>query len=160
MGALADAHKRFQPFIGTFAAEVKLWMGPGEPQVSTGVMENALDLDGRFLRQTYTGDPGDGAFPNFEGRGFWGYNTVTNKYEGFWIDTASTVMQHEVGDVDASGKTWVMIGEMTNPQTGQPMKKRSVITLKDDDHNKLEMFFSGPDGGQSKGMEINYTRKG
>ena len=159
MGALADAHKRFEPFVGTFAAEVKLWMGPGEPQVSTGVIKNALDLDGRFLRQTYKGDPGDGEFPNFEGRGFWGYNTVTNKYEGFWIDTASTVMQHEVGDVDESGKVWAMIGEMTNPQTGQPMKKRSVITLKDDDHNKLEMFFCTPDGGEVKGMEINYTRK-
>ena len=159
MGALADAHKKLGPFVGTFSAEVKLWMGPGEPQVSTGVMENALDLDGRFLRQTYQGDPGDGPFPNFEGRGFWGYNTVTKKYEGFWIDSASTAMQNEVGDVDESGKVWTMMGEMTNPQTGQPMKKRSVITLQDNDHHKLEMFFSGPDGGESKGMEINYTRK-
>ena len=122
-------------------------------------MENALDLDGRFLRQTYKGDPGDGPFPNFEGRGFWGYNTVTKKYEGFWIDSASTAMQNEVGDVDESGKVWTMIGEMTNPQTGQPMQKRSVITLQDNDHHKMELFFSGPDGGESKGMEINYTRK-
>ena len=167
MGALADAHKKFGPFVGTFAAEVKLWMGPGEPEISTGVMENTLDLDGRFLRQTYKGDPGNGPFPNdisdmsfFEGRGFWGYNTVTNKYEGFWIDSASTGMQKEVGDVDDSGKVWTMIGEMVNPQNGQPIKKRSVITLKDNDCHKMEMFFSGPDGGQSKGMEINYTRKG
>ena len=159
MGALADAHKKLDAFVGTFTAEVKLWMGPGEPHVSTGMMENALDLDGRFLRQTYKGDPGDGPFQNFEGRGFWGYNTVTKKYEGFWIDSASTGMQNEVGDVDDSGKVWTMSGEMTNPQTGQPMKKRSVITLQDNDHHKMEMFFSGPDGDESKGMEINYTRK-
>ena len=49
MGALADAHKKFAPFVGTFAAEVKLWMGPGEPEISTGVMENTLDLDGRSV---------------------------------------------------------------------------------------------------------------
>lgn len=159
MGALGDAHKKLDPFVGTFAAEVKLWMGSGEPHVSTGVIENALDLDGRFLRQTYRGDPGDSPFPNFEGRGYWGYNTVTNKYEGFWIDSASTAMQNEVGDVDESGKVWTMIGEMTNPQSGQVMKKRSVITLQDNDHHKMEMFFSGPDGDESKGMEINYTRK-
>ena len=159
MGALAEAHKKLDPFVGTFSAEVKLWMGPGEPHISTGVMENTLDLEGRFLRQTYKGDPGDGPFPNFEGRGFWGYNTVTNKYEGFWIDSASTAMQNEVGDVDDAGRVWIMIGEMTNPQTGQPMQKRSVVTLQDNDRHKMEMFFSGPDGGESKGMEINYTRK-
>ncbi len=159
MGALDDAHKNFEPFVGTFRAEVKMWMGPGEPFISTGTMTNTSDLGGRFLRQEYKGDKNDGPFPNFEGRGFWGYNTVTKKYEGFWIDSASTAMQNEVGDVDDSGTVWTMIGEMTNPQTGQPMKKRSVVTLQDDDHPKMEMFFSGPDGGESKGMEINYTRK-
>ena len=51
MGALEDAHKRFEPFVGTFKAEVKMWMGPGEPHVSTGVMINTLDLGGRFLKQ-------------------------------------------------------------------------------------------------------------
>ena len=52
-------------------------MGPGDPMVTTGVMENTLALGGRFLRQDYTGDPSDGPFSNFEGRGYWGYNTVT-----------------------------------------------------------------------------------
>ena len=159
MGALTDAHKKLESFVGTFAAEVKLWMGPGEPHISTGVMENALDLGGRFLRQTYTGDPGDGPFPDFAGRGFWGYNSVTNKYEGFWIDTASTFMQNETGDVDESGKVWNMASEMVDPKTGQPMKKRSVITLQDNDHHRMEMFFDMPDVGECKGMEINYSRK-
>lgn len=158
MGELDDAHKKLETFVGSFTAEVKLWMGPGEPMVSTGVMENALDLGGRFLRQTYTGDPGDGPFPDFAGRGFWGYNTVTKKYEGFWIDTASTFMQNETGDVDASGKVWTMLGEMTDPKSGQPMKKRSVITLQDNDHHRMEMFFTTPQG-EFKGMEISYSRK-
>lgn len=159
MGALDDAHKKFEGFVGRFAAEVKLWMGPGEPMVSTGVMENTLDLGGRFLKQVYTGDPGDGPFPDFAGRGFWGYNTVTKKYEGFWIDTASTSIQTESGSVDASGKVWTMVGETTNPQTGEAMKKRSVITLVDTDHHRMEMYFGTPDGGEGKGMEINYTRQ-
>ncbi|MCZ6697550.1 MAG: DUF1579 domain-containing protein [Planctomycetota bacterium] len=158
MGALDDAHKNFEPFVGTFRAEVKMWMGPGEPFVSTGAMTNTFDLGGRFLRQEYKGDKNDGPFPDFEGRGFWGYNTVTKKYEGFWIDTASTFMQHETGDLDASGKAWTMVGECTNPQTGQPMQKRSVITLQDNDHHSMAMYFPGPDGQEVKGMEINYTR--
>ena len=158
MGTLAEQHKRFDAFVGTFKAEVKLWMGPGEPHVSTGVMTNSMDLGGRFLRQIYKGDQSDGPFPNFEGRGYWGYNTVTNEYEGFWIDSASTFMQNETGQVDASGKVWTMTGQMTDPQTGQPMQKRSITTLEDRDHHCIEMFFKGPDGNEFKAMEISYSR--
>ncbi len=157
MGAPGEAHSRLEPFVGTFQGEVKIWMGYGEPMVSTGTMVSAFDLEGRFVSQTYTGHANDGPFPNFEGRGFWGYNTITNKYEGFWIDTASTVMQTDSGDVDDAGKVWTMIGEVPNPQTGQSMKKRSVITLQDNDHHSIEMYFETPDG-EFKTMEITYTR--
>lgn len=158
IGLPVQEHQRFEPFAGTFKTECKMWMGPDEPFVSTGVMTNKLDLGGRYLRQNYKGDQSDGPFPNFEGRGYWGYNTVINKYEGFWIDTASTFMQTEAGDVDASGKTWTMVGTMTDPQTGQPLQKRTVISLHDNDHHSMQMFFSGPDGNEFKGMEIHYRR--
>lgn len=155
--ATTEDHKKLEPFVGTFEAEVKLWMGPGDPFVSTGMMTNTMDLGGRFLKQVYTGDAADGPFPSFEGRGFWGYNTSTKKYEGFWIDNASTFMQTESGDLDASGKVWTMLGEVTDPQSGGTMKKRSVITLKDNDHHSMEMYFTTPEG-EAKGMEINYER--
>ena len=158
MNALADAHAKFEPFVGTFTSQVTMWMGPGDPMVSTGVMVNSLDLGGRFLRHDYKGDPNDGPFTNFAGRGFWGFNTVTNKYEGFWIDNASTLMQNEVGEVDASGKVWTMIGHVANPQTGKPMRKKSVITLHDRDAHTMEMYFEGPDGSDHKAMEITYRR--
>ena len=83
---------------------------------------------------------------------------MTKEYEGFWIDSASTSMGHESGQVDAAGKVWTMTGQMTDPQSGQPMEKRSVITLEDNDHNSLEMFFKGPDGNEVKAMEIRYAR--
>ena len=35
-----EAHERLKPFEGTFAAEVRMWVGPGDPHVSTGVMVN------------------------------------------------------------------------------------------------------------------------
>ncbi len=158
MSAPTEQHKRFEPFAGTFKADVKLWMGSGDPVVSAGVMTNTLILGGRFLQQVYKGDPESGPFPDFEGRGFWGFNKAKNKYEGFWIDTASTQMQTEVGDVDDTGRVWTMVGEMIDP-TGNTIKKRSVITVEDNDHQKIEMFFSGPDGNEFKAMEIRYERK-
>ena len=158
LAAPTEEHERLAAFVGTFRSEVKMWMGPGEPMVTTGTMVNELDLGGRFLRQTYEGDASDGPFPSFAGRGYWGYNTVDGRWEGFWIDTASTVMQTEAGTLDAGGRVWTMEGTMTNPQTGKPVVKRSVITLVDEDHHTMEMYFETPDG-ESKGMEIRYRRE-
>jgi hypothetical protein len=156
MSAPAEEHARLRPFVGTFRAEVKIWMGPGDPMISTGTMTNTMDLGGRFLRQDYKGDPGGGPFPDFEGRGFWGYNKSTQHYEGFWIDTASTIMQNESGSVDDSGRVWTMIGEIPDGSGGKTTK-RSVITVQDDDHHSMEMYFD-KDGQELKGMEIRYTR--
>lgn len=157
VGATTAEHDRLAAFAGIFRAEVRLWMGPGEPMVSTGTMVNEPDLGGRFLKQTYTGDPHDGPFPEFEGRGYWGFNTVSGRYEGFWIDNASTMMQIEHGQVDESGRIWTMTGEMPNPATGRTMTKRSVITLEGDDNHRMEMYFDTGEGEQ-KSMEIRYTR--
>jgi len=150
-------HKRLEPFAGKFRAVVKLWMGPGDPMVSTGLMTNTFDLGGRFLRQDYKGDPHDGPFPSFEGRGFWGYNDVSKRYEGVWLDNASNMIQFETGEIDATGKVWTMEGRIPSPQTGQPMIKRSVITLVDRDRHEMEMFFV-TDGRETKAMAIAYER--
>lgn len=158
MPTAGPEHKRLKPFEGKFRSQVKMWMGPGDPTVSTGTMINSFELSGLYLQQDYVGDHSDGPFPGFEGRGFWGYNTGTGKYEGFWIDNCSTAMQLESGSVDAAGKVWQMTGEMLCAQTKQVFQKRSVITLKDNDHHKMEMYFTGPDGQESKCMEIDYER--
>jgi hypothetical protein len=151
-------HQLIKPFEGKFRATVRIWMGPGEPLVSTGTMNNEFQLSGLYLHQDYVGDASDGPFQNFEGKGYWGYNDTQKRFEGFWIDNASSIMQFEFGQVDASGKIWSMSGELIRPGTPQPMKKRSVITLQDDDHHKMEMYFTMPDAPEMKSMEIDYER--
>ena len=149
-------HELLKPFLGTFRAEVQLWMGPGDPMVSTGTMTNELVLDGRYVRQDYVGDPNDGPFPSFKGHGFWGYNRMARRFEGYWIDNASTIMQLETGSVDESGKVWTMTSEIVDSQGGT-MSRRSVITLMDDDHHSIESFFT-KEGKEFKAMEIQYER--
>lgn len=150
-------HERLDAFVGKFRAEVKMWMGPGDPMVSTGTMTSTRELDGRFLCQEYVGDPGPGPFPNFRGKGLFGYNDLTERYEGVWIDNASNVMQTETGILDESGKVWTMEGSMPCASTGKTTKKRSVLTVRDRDHHSLEMYFEN-EGGMHKGMEIRYAR--
>ncbi len=157
LAAPNEEHTRLEAFVGKFTAEVKIWMGPGEPMVTTGVMTNSMDLGGRFLRQTYQGDDVEGPFPSFAGRGYWGYNKTDQRWEGFWIDTGSTVMQFEHGQVDESGSVWTLTGEMTDPITGQSMVKSSVITLIDPDHHSIEMYYETPEA-KTKGLEIHYRR--
>ena len=116
-------------------------------------MTNSWVLGNRFLHQAYKSDPG--AHP-FEGIGYFGYNNVTGKYEGFWIDSMSTGMMTEVGD--CAGTTWTMTGEGEFPVPGSRFQKRSVITVNGPDRHTLEMYFKGPDGNEFKNMEIVYTR--
>ncbi len=157
--AVTDHHRALSPFAGEFTAEVKFWMGPGEPRVWAGVMVNEWDLGGTFLKQTYTGDSDPNApFSIFEGRGYWGFNTTTGRYEGFWIDTASTMMQTETGEYDPSNRRWTMHSAFIHPETGAPMTKRSVFTLLSDDEHLIESFYLTPDGGEFKVMEIRFVR--
>lgn len=155
--APVEEHEHFAQFVGTWKAEVSMWMGPGEPMESTGMMVNSLDLGGRYLKQDYKGDATEGPFPNFEGRGFWGFNDVTRKFEGFWIDNASNQMSVERGEYSAATKSWTMLGEMAMPGGGA-VQKRSVITVLGEDEHTMEMFMTGPDGQEGKVMHIHYSR--
>ena len=144
-------HERLRAFEGVFKAVVKMYCGPGEPMVSTGVMTNTMVLGGRFLEHVYKDDSG-----MFEGRGYWGYNTASDCYEGIWIDNMSTMIQIEIGHAD--GDTWNMSGTSTDPGSGKPMATRSVTTLSGPDEHGIEMFCRIGDGEEFKSMEIHYTR--
>ncbi|MEM8836131.1 MAG: DUF1579 family protein [Planctomycetota bacterium] len=159
MAAPAEQHELLKKFEGTFKSEVRMWFEPGgEPHVSTGTMVNELDLGGRFLKQTYTGDPNEGPFPAFEGRGYFGFNKTTNEFEGFWIDNAVTSMSTEQGRVNADCTRWEMHTDMQCPMSGEPMKRRSVCIWKDADHHVMEMYHTAEGHPETKSMEIRYER--
>ncbi len=158
MARPAPQHALLEPFVGTFRARVRLWTGPGEPMETTGTMVNALDLGGRYLRHEYQGDAVEGPFPAFAGRGYMGFNKATGRFEGFWIDNASTMMQVETGEVDADGTTFTMRSELTLPGSGGRIVKRSVIRVLGRDRHTMTSWFAGPDGNETKSMEIEYER--
>jgi hypothetical protein len=153
----SDGHKALEVFKGTWDAHVKFWMDPSAPpDESDGVMTNTWVLGGRYLEQSYKGMTFGS---QFEGRGYFGFNNGSRKYEGFWIDTASTCMSHEVGAYDAASKTWTMIGSFANPADGSEGTKRTTFKIKSPDEHIMESFFPGPGGKEIKMMEIVYKRK-
>ena len=147
-----DQHGLLRQFEGAWKAEVKMWMGPGEPQVSTGTMTNTLILNGLFLEHDYRDDAG-----MFQGKGTWGYNTLDKRWEGQWLDTMASWMQLEQGHHDPATNSWHMVGQMTDPGTGQILIKRSLIRVVDENTHVMEMYFTTP-LGENKGMEITYRR--
>jgi len=154
MAAPAPEHRNLDVFVGEWDAEVKMWMGPGEPHVSHGVMVNAWVLGNRWVEQKYEGTGYD-----FKGQGLFGFNKTTGKYEGLWIDTCSTFMQTDTGDYDATSKTFTMTSRMLCPQSKEEMAKRSVIKVHSPDKHSMEMYFQAEGQPETKCMEITYTRR-
>ena len=160
-GTLTAAHELLVRFAGTWRAEVKMWMGPGpgtgaEPMISHGTMVNTLIFGGTFIEHDYTDDSG-----MFAGRGFFGYNTIEERWESVWLDTMATFMMTERGSYDAESRSWTMTDELKDPGSGHMMRKRSVVTLHGDGSHSMETWFTptaGENAGiESKCMEIVYT---
>ena len=161
MGRTTEEHDLLKSFEGEWNSTVKMFCGPpgAEPSVSHGVMHNEMDLGGKFLKQTYEDNAG-----HFSGRGYWGFNTTDDRWEGFWIDSMTTMFTLEQGGYDAGTKTWTMNGTMTDPTSppGEPrgMTRRSVIRVVSADEHVMEMYHA-PEGKpeeESMGMEITYLR--
>ncbi len=152
-----EQHKKLDVLIGTFDTRVKMWMDPSKPaEESSGTSENRWVLGNRYVEQrfegTFMGQP-------FSGLGYTGYDNITKKYIGTWMDTGSTGMMTSTGTADPSGKVMTFTGSMVDPVTGKLCNYTSKVTFADNDHHTMEMW--GPDaaGKNYKMMEITYVRK-
>ena len=140
---------------GHWDATAKMWMGPGEPEVSTGVSENRMILGGRFLLQDFEGMV---MGRPFKGMGLTGFDNVSGKFASVWVDSMGTGMMTGSGSLDASGKVLRSVDRYNDPTVKGPKETRDVLTLVDDDTIVMEMFEKGPDGKEVKTMEITYRR--
>ena len=157
MGAPGEPHKKLEGLAGTWDAKVTSWMAPGKPPIeSSGVSQSKMTMGGRFLEErfegTFMGQP-------FTGLGYTGYDNVTKKYVGTWMDSMGTGVMTSTGTMGADGKSYVMTASMPDPTTGKMTTMKEKLTVTDADHHTFEMWGAGPDGKSFKMMEIAYTRK-
>src|SRR6266851_4107496 len=141
-GTPGDAHKKLEAVVGTFDVKMKMWMDPTKPaEESTGSSENSWVLGGHYVEMkyqgTFMGQP-------FSGIGYQGYDNVTKKYIGTWMDTGSNGIMMSSGTM--SGKVLSTSGSMADPMTGKTQKLTSKVTVDDNDHHTMEMWGPGPDG--------------
>lgn len=160
LGAPGESHKRLEPLVGKWELDIRTWMSPdAPPDVSKGKCEWKWILGGRQLQQDITGPGPTPNAPPFHGLGLLGYDNMKKQYHYFWFDDMWTGVMIGYGTADASGKVITVSGEGPDPLTGQLNKKwRGVIKIENNDKNTYEMYSTGPDGKESKDMEIVFTR--
>jgi len=150
-------HAALAKMAGTWDANVKAWMSPDQPPMeSKGVCEESMIMGGRYLQQTFHGEM---MGQPFEGMGYTGYDNVTQKYIGFWMDGMSTAWMTSTGTASADGKTFTFTGDMSDAMTNRVLPNKQVVSFPDDNHMHFELWAPGPDGKDMKWIEIAYTRK-
>lgn len=155
-GRPGPGHKALEHFVGNWKAEVKCWMEPnGEPHASKATAKGSWIMNGRFLQEDFQGEM---MGKQFHGRSVLGYDNTKQTFNSVWISDMQTSMFATVGKGEKDNKVITLKGTSSCPGTGRtdvPMKV--VLRILGPDKHTFEMF-DGSDGGDSKTMEITYTR--
>ena len=113
-------------------------------------------MDGRFLIEKVKSEA-DGM--EFLGFGISGYDNLTNKYIGTWLDNMGTGITRSQGTASTDGKVINYKGELPDYLNGNYKVTRTVETNVDDDNFVIIMYDTTPDGQEFKMMEMTYKRK-
>jgi hypothetical protein len=149
-----EGHKKLEALAGKFSVKSKMWMDPSKPpEESDGSTERKWIMGNRYLQENYQGKS---MGQPFDGMGIQGYDNVTKKYFGSWLDSGSTGMTLARGTMN--GNTIKYKGMMPDPMAGKEVPYTMSVVIADSDHHKLEMWGPGPGGKEMKWMEMNYTR--
>jgi len=147
-------HEMLASRVGTWKAEVTMWMDPSQPpETSEATTVTESMLGGRYFKSTHTGMMMGQPFEGFE---ITGYDNVKKKFFNVWIDNFGTGMMTSEGTYDETTRTLNFTGLMTDPM-GNDLNPREVIMAIDNDHSIFEMYVD-MGGEEMKTMEIKYTR--
>src|SRR3954447_13760370 len=164
LSKLNENHKLLETTAGTWSYTVKMWMDPsGKPSESTGTATRKVIMDGRYVSGEYHGKfkmPGaDGKMKDmdFTGMSMDGYDNAKKKFVSGWVDSMGTGIMTMDGTYDAATKTFTYTGEY-EMMPGMKEKFRQVIKMTDATHMTME-YYEDRGQGETKTMEINYTKK-
>lgn len=149
-------HKHLESAVGTWDADVTMWMAPGaEPMKTKGTMETTMILGGRYQQSVHKMDWN--GMP-FEGVSVVGYDNALKKYQSTWVDNFGTGVMMMEGTHNESTKTTAMKGKMTDPMTGKDLMMREEVKIVDNDHHVMDMYCNDK-GKEYKTMHIEFTRR-
>ncbi|MFT3826195.1 MAG: DUF1579 domain-containing protein [Chitinophagaceae bacterium] len=158
-------HSMMKTWDGNWTAEVTMWMSPSQPPTkSTGKCVNKMILGGMYQESSFNGmmkmpdATGKMIDAPFNGRGTLAYDNSKKVFISTWIDNMGSGVMKMEGPWDEATKSMSLKGKMVDPTTGQDVDMRELVTIVDDNTQKMEMFCNGPDGKEMKNMEIVFKR--
>jgi hypothetical protein len=149
-------HELLAKLTGSWITKTRAWMEPDKPPMEgTGICEQKMLLDGRYLQQEYAGEMTGNTFT---GINLIGYDNHTKKYVSTWIDSMSTGIYYFEGTGNTDGKTITQECSYDDPVRG-PTVWRSVTNIVDNNTLEYEMYITSKEGKEEKMMEMTVRRK-
>jgi hypothetical protein len=155
-GTPGAEHKKLADMAGAYDLAIKSYHAPGaEPTADSGTATRRMILGNRVLVEEVTsqmmGAP-------FSGQGLHGFDNVTGKYWATWNDSMSTGLMVSEGTCDAN-LTCAYTGTYHDPVSKKPQTSRMTSKWTDKTTEVFEMYGPGPDGKETKMMEITYRKR-
>ena len=121
-----------------------------------GTATRTMILGGRVMVEEVTsqmmGQP-------FNGHGMHGFDNTTGKYWATWNDNMGTGLMVSEGTCDTK-LTCTYTGSYHDPVTKKAQTTRMTTRWTDKTTELFEMYGPGPDGKETKMMEITYKKRG
>ena len=155
-GTPGAPHAGLTKAAGTYDLKIRSWQAPGAPPTDdTGTATREMILDGRVMVEKVTARiMGE----TYNGQGLHGYDNVTGKYWATWNDSMSTGLMVSEGSCDANNAC-TFTGKYNDPVTKKPQTSRMTSRWTSPTEEVFEMYGPGPDGKETKMMEITYTKR-
>lgn len=155
-GALGAPHAALAKMAGTYDLAIRSWEAPGAPPtIDTGTATRTMALGGRVLVEDVQSQMHGQAFT---GHGMHGYDNVSGKHWSTWNDSMSTGLMVSQGDCTPEGAC-TFTGSWNDPITKGKINARMTTKWTSPNVELFEMYAPGPDGKESKMMEITYTKR-
>lgn len=158
-GTPGEQHKALMKGAGTWKGTCEMWMSPGAPGITSECVSTTTPImEGRYLQTEHKGDmPGMGPY---HGSGVNGFDNVSGKFVGTWIDNHSTGIMNGTGELSKDGKTLTWTMTYNCPINKKPVTMREVQTFTSDTTMEMEMFGNDPKSGKEfKLMQFKLTKQ-
>jgi len=149
------AHAMLAQLAGDWTYTITSYENPEQPVTMTGVSTKEMVMGGRYLEETTSGEMM--GMP-FQGAGITGFDNTSGEFQSIWFDNMSTGMMMTEGPF-VEGGPMVMMGEYTDPMTGETQNVKMVTEIVDADNHAFKWILVGDDGTETTMMEIAYVRK-
>jgi hypothetical protein len=149
-------HKWMAKSDGNWSGEVKSYMNPGQPPVtSTANVVSKTIMNGLYQTSDYSGSM---MGQPFMGHGILAYDNAKKQFINTWIDNMGSGVIVMTGSYNEGTKTLSLKGTQTDPLTGKDSMIREEIQFPDDNTQNFTMW--GEMGGKEQiFMEAIFKRK-